>query len=189
MADALHWDSETQSLYYADLGGVQPTLIRYDYHNNRSYSARIRNRTAFASFIIPIRCKQNQFAVGVDRNIEIIEWDGRSPEADVVRTVINVEPGDYFNTNVLNDGKADPFGRLYAGTLRSMLCTDDSNVANATFFMYTKRDGLVCLRSDVYVSNGLTWNTRQRKFYYIDSCTFDIKEYDWNPWNGQICKL
>lgn len=172
------WDESTRNLYYADLGGIQPTLVRYDYRKNRAYSTSIRNRTAFASFIIPIKCKKNQFAVGVGRNIEIIHWNGYSSEAEVFRTVINVESGDFYSTNSLNDGKADPWGRLFAGTERALFCNDDSSVANGTFFMYTKRDVLIQYRNDVYSSNGLTWNKRKKKFYY-----------DWDPSTGLIRKL
>lgn len=163
--------------------------MRYDYRENRVYAARIRNRTEFTSFIIPIKCKKNQFAVGLGRNIEIIHWDGCSQEAEVIRTVINVEPDSFYSTNSLNDAKADPHGRFYGGTERSLFCKDDPKVANASFYLYTKRDGLVRFRSDVYSSNGLTWNKKKRKFYYVDSCKFDIKEYDWNPKTGAICKL
>lgn len=179
---------KTQSLYYNDFSTTKPTLLRYDYRENRVYSARIRNRTEFTSFIIPIECKKNQFAVGLGRNIEIIYWDGRSDEADVIRTVVNVEPNDFFKTNSLNDAKADPYGRFYGGTERSLFCKDDPSVANGTFFMYTKRNGVVTLRNDVYSSNGLTWDKKKRKFYYVDSCKFDIKEYDWDPKTGAICK-
>ncbi|XP_055303861.1 putative sugar lactone lactonase YvrE [Sitodiplosis mosellana] len=52
--------------------------------------------------------------------------------------------------------------------------------------MYTRQDGLVRYRDDVYSSNGLTWDTHNNKFYYIDSCKFDIKEYDWDPSTGRI---
>lgn len=55
--------------------------------------------------------------------------------------------------------------------------------------MYTKKSGLVRYRLDVYSSNGLTWDTKRNKFYYIDSCKFDIKQYDWDPSTGIICML
>lgn len=188
IADGPHWDVETQSLYCIDFTNEKPTLNRYDYHENQTYSARIRNRTEFSSFIIPISGKKNQFAVGLGRSIVIIHWNGRSEEAKVIRTVVSVEPGDYYSTNSLNVAKADPYGRFYGGTERSLFCKDDPNVANGTFFMFTEKGGIVQYRSDVYSSNGLTWNVAKKKFYYVDSCKFDIKEYDWDPSTGLICK-
>lgn len=38
------------------------------------------------------------------------------------------------------------------------------------------------------VSNGLTWNKDGTKFYYIDSCDLDVKEFDCDPKTGNICK-
>lgn len=165
-----------------------PTLRRYDYRENRVYLARIRNRTEFTSFIIPIKCAENQFAVGLGRIIEIIYWNGYSEEADVIRTVVNVEPGDFYRTNVFDDAKADPCGRFFGGTLRQQLCNIDPQVANASLYMYTTRRGLIQLKSNVLVSNGLTWNKRKRKFYYNDSYSFVIKEFDWDPKTGNICE-
>lgn len=189
LADGGHWDVATQSLYYVDLSETKPTLNRYDYHLNRVFSARIRNRTAFSSFIIPLKCKKNQFAVGVGRNIEVINWDGVSDEATVLRTVINVEPDEFYSTNSLNDAKADPTGRLYAGTERALFCKDDPTVANASLYSFSKRTGLVQYVTNVYSSNGLVWNKNKRLFYYVDSCKFYIREYEWDPKTGAICKL
>lgn len=178
---------ETQSLYYNSASENDPALMRYDYRKHYVYTAKIKNRN-HTSVVIPIRGKKNQFAVAIGRNIEIIYWDGYSKEAEVIRTVINIEPGDFYSTNVFNDAKADPCGRFFGGTLRMSLCKDDPKIANASFVSYTKKRGLIRWRSDVYISNGLTWNKKKRKFYYIDSCEQNIKEYDWNPKNGAICK-
>lgn len=137
-----------------------------------------------------MKCKKNQFAVGIGRSIEIIQWDGYSAGAEVIRTVINVEPSDFYKFNAFDDAKADPCGRFFGGTLRGKaLCTDDPNVANASLYSYTKTQGLIQWRSDVYISNGLTWNKKKKKFYYNDSCKFNIKENDWDPKTGAICRL
>lgn len=190
ISDGPHWDVNTQSLYYADLAanGSENTLLRYDYKENRVYTASIINRNKFASFLIPLKCKKNQFAVGIGRSIEIIKWDGCSPFAKVIRTIVNVEVDSRYDTNVFNDGKADPCGRFFGGTERTAFCRNDSQLANASFYRFTSEDGLRQLKSDVYSSNGLTWNTKKKKFYYIDSCKFDIKEYDYDKKTGEICK-
>lgn len=115
--------------------------MRYDHRENRVYSARIKNRT-FTTFIIPIKCKKNQFAVGIGRSIEIIQWDGYSAEAEVIRTVINIEPSDFYKFNVFDDAKADPYGRFFGGTVRgTALCKNDPKVANGSLYSYTKKQG------------------------------------------------
>lgn len=60
--------------------------------------------------------------------------------------------------------------------------------AAGTFYKYVKGEGVHELIHNIYVSNGMAWNLSENKFYYIDSCKFDIKEYDYDPSNGNICK-
>lgn len=42
--------------------------------------------------------------------------------------------------------------------------------------------------SSISVSNGLTWNIKDDTFYYIDSLTHQVAAYDYEPYNGTICK-
>lgn len=44
------------------------------------------------------------------------------------------------------------------------------------------------LKSEIGVSNGLTWNEKTNKFYYIDSVDLDVKEFDYDPKSGNICE-
>lgn len=119
--------------------------------------------------------------------MEIVKWDGYSSEAHVVRDEINVEPYTYFDTNALNDAKADPCGRFFGGTMRLSYCNNVSNVANASLYRYTPCEGLTRLRTDVCLSNGLAWDTKRNKFYYIDTCSFNIRVYDWDRKTGFVC--
>lgn len=57
-----------------------------------------------------------------------------------------------------------------------------------TFYRYTNKEQFVALKNNIGVSNGLTWNEKTNKFYYIDSCDLDVKEFDYDPKSGNICK-
>lgn len=173
------------------MGGVELPLKRYCSRENKVYEARIKDRSGRTSFMIPLKCKKskrkNLFAVSVNLTMEIIKWDGHSAEAHVVRDEIDFETGKYFSSNGFNEAKADPCGRFFGGTIRSSRCNKDSNVANASFYRYTPREGLTRLLTDVAISNGLDWDKKRKKFYYMDSCSFDIKVYDWDRKTGFIC--
>lgn len=181
-----HWDAKTQSLYYCDIFGVNNTIFRFDYKEGRIYPAIIENEQ-MVSFIIPLKCCPNQFAVGLGRGIKIIFWDGRSPMARVLREVFQLEQDSKYSKNHIHHGKADAKGRFYGGTFRKEICSF-SNSANAGFYRYTKQQGVKRLMSDVKVSSGLAWNEDARKFYYIDTCKYAIEKYDWSPKTGRICK-
>lgn len=45
------------------------------------------------------------------------------------------------------------------------------------------------LKNNIGVSNGLTWNEKTNKFYYIDSVDHDVKEFDYDPATGNICEF
>lgn len=62
-------------------------------------------------------------------------------------------------------------------------------VAAGTFYRYIKGEGVKDLLHNIHVSNGLAWNEKEKKFYFIDSCKFDVKEYDYDQKSGEICKL
>lgn len=80
-----------------------------------------------------------------------------------------------------NDGKCDPTGRLWVGT---MPMRDDA-----------PRGELYSLNHDVTVrrhlsglgcANGLAWNVTWREFYFIDTSTRRIDRHRWDPRDGTI---
>lgn len=139
-------------------------------------------------FIIPVEGSKNEFAIGIGRRVGIISWDGKSPKAQLVRIALEVEKGEKYKTNRFNDAKADPTGRFYGGTMRLEECGDIFEAAEGNFYKYAKGEELSLLRTDVGVSNGLTWNAKNGKFYYIDTCTSDVKEFDYDAKTGNLCK-
>lgn len=65
---------------------------------------------------------------------------------------------------------------------------DLADVAAGTFYRYIKGEGVKDLLHNIHVSNGLAWNEKEKKFYFIDSFKFDVKEFDYDPKTGDICK-
>jgi sugar lactone lactonase YvrE len=57
-----------------------------------------------------------------------------------------------------------------------------------TFYRYTKSEQFVPLIQNVGISNGLAWNAKENKFYFVDSVDFDIKEFDYDPVTGNLCE-
>lgn len=139
-------------------------------------------------FIIPVEGTKNEFAIGIGRRVGIISWDGKSPKAQLVRIALEVEKGERYKTNRFNDAKADPTGRFYGGTMRLEECGDIFEAAEGSFYKYAKDEELTLLRSDIGVSNGLTWDAKRGKFYYIDTCALDVKAFDYDIKTGNICK-
>lgn len=62
------------------------------------------------------------------------------------------------------------------------------DVAAGSFYKYIRGDGEYKLLDNIFVSNGMAWNEAEKKFYYIDSGKFDVKQYDYDSKTGDICE-
>jgi sugar lactone lactonase YvrE len=69
------------------------------------------------SFVIPLDGTKDKFVISVGRNIAILTWDGESSTPTDVKYVSAVDNEEEVQSNNLNDGKADPTGRLWAGKI------------------------------------------------------------------------
>lgn len=179
-----HWDVATQSLYYIDIYGPESTILRYDFNEDKTYAAKVDNEPLM-TFVLPVEGTTDEFLVGTNSTAKVICWDGKSPKAQYVRDAFQV---DDIPTNRFNDAKCDPSGRFFGGTQRFAECEGQFHLPNASLYSYDCEHGLRKLRSNVLISNGLTWNTKTNKFYYIDSCSHELIEYDYNSATGDICK-
>lgn len=187
LGEGPHWDADAQSLYYNDIYGNEASILRYDFNENKTYSATIDGEPV-VSFIIPVAGTTDQFAIGIGRRVGVVQWDGKSPKAKLVRIALEVEQSPKFKTNRFNDAKADPTGRFYGGTMRLEDCGDLFESPNGTLYKYAVGEEVTKLRENVFVSNGLAWNTKTNKFYFIDSCTLSVIEFDYDPKTGNLCK-
>lgn len=83
--------------------------------------------------------------------------------------------------NRFNDGKFDPAGRFWAGTMS----VSGKSCNGSLYAMDT--DGSVSLKiTGVGCSNGLVWNREHTRFYYIDSSSARITSYNYDLKTGNI---
>jgi sugar lactone lactonase YvrE len=100
------------------------------------------------------------------------------PGSGDVRTLHDPEPD--LPHNRFNDGKSDPRGRLWAGTMS----TRGEKDTGALYRLAAGRcDSVV---SPVTISNGLAWDTGKRALYYIDSPTRQVAIFNYDPETGDI---
>ncbi|XP_058058750.1 regucalcin-like isoform X1 [Anopheles bellator] len=175
------WDSEGKSLYYVDI--LTPAVLRYDYAENRTYSAGLDGAGSI-SFIVLVAGQPEHFVVGDNNRVSLIRWDGRAEQVTRIRTLADL--GETQRHVRFNDGKVDPSGRLYAGTMRLEALGDLLNQHEGQFFRYD-HGTMVVQKKNISISNGLTWDepNNARRMYYIDSAARDVKAYDVDE-NGDL---
>lgn len=127
----------------------------------------------------------DQFIVGAGLNVVLIKWDGKSTEATAEKILGEVDKKKTGNR--FNDGKCDSKGRLWCGTMGPESKEDLFVFKSGTLFKLD--NDFVEMKGGIGISNGLIWNEKSKKFYYIDSTSLDIKVFDYDEESGNICKL
>jgi len=84
-----------------------------------------------------------------------------------------IDPEKNLPNNRFNDGKVDPEGRLWAGT---MGLDESPNVGS--LYRLNRNHSVDKLFDQVSISNGMAWTADRSTFYYIDSPTRQIAAFD-----------
>jgi sugar lactone lactonase YvrE len=101
-------------------------------------------------------------------------WDGPGANMDVAWNPLPGRPGVR-----LNDGKVDPAGRFWAGSM------DDAQHKGELYRL--DPDGSQhTLLGDIGISNGLGWSPDRKTMYYTDSFQYTIYAFDYDIETGQI---
>ena len=91
------------------------------------------------------------------------------------------DPEAALPENRFNDGKCDPAGRFWAGTM----AIDPVEGAGALYCMDTDLSVRKML-GQVSISNGIVWSLDGARMYYIDSLRYDVLAYDYDVGTGNI---
>ena len=80
-----------------------------------------------------------------------------------------------------NDGKCDPTGRLWVGTMHLQEAP-----GVAALYVLRKDNTFRQVRDGISVSNGITWSPDGQTMYYIDTPTRQVQAFDFDAPTGQI---
>jgi len=161
------WDFRDRVLYWVDI--LESEVYRLDPAVGRPSSWQVGQHVGTV-----VVAEDGRLVLGLRHGFAWL--DGSSGR---VTPIIDPEP-DNPDTR-LNDGKCDPQGRFWAG---SMVERGERG-----------RGALYCLGADLSVnrklsgvscSNGLVWTRDQRTFYYVDTPTHRIDAFDYEPTSGDI---
>lgn len=83
--------------------------------------------------------------------------------------------------NRFNDGKCDPVGRFWAGTISLVKNTGDANL-----YCFDEKGDLSLKVPEVTNSNGICWNAAADTMYYIDTPLQQVRAYDFDKSTGEI---
>ncbi|QGY48127.1 SMP-30/gluconolactonase/LRE family protein [Maribellus comscasis] len=92
-----------------------------------------------------------------------------------------VDPEEDIASNRFNDGKCDPSGRFWAGTLSL-----NGGSGAAALYRLDSDSSVHTMVKNVSISNGIVWSNDYKKMYYIDTPTQKVMVYDYDNASGNI---
>lgn len=161
------WHAREQCLYWVDITGQ--TVFIYNPKTGKNDSINIGRDVGT---IVPRR--SGGVMLGVKGGFAFLDLKTRK-----VKEIAMVE-ADKPN-NRFNDGKCDPAGRFWAGSM----AYDFLLGAGSLYCMDTNLSVRKVL-SGVTISNGLVWTQNEKTMYYIDSGTSQIAAFDYDRTSGNI---
>lgn len=160
------WHAEERVLYWVDVNGFR--IHRFDPASKDHTVAQFDQHICT---VVPR--EQGGFALAVRDGFALT--DGFGPP---LRLIAPVEGG--LNTR-MNDGKVDPGGRFFAGTM-------GFDAAPEVGSLYRLDPDLTVERvvSEVTISNGIAWSSDSSTMYYIDTPTSGVDAFDYDLDTGAL---
>jgi len=159
------WWAEAQRLVFIDITGRR--LHRFDPVTKRHEVLAIDEDIGCVA-----PAKGGGYVAGLRSGIWLLDADG----AKVRQLAANPQNAA---THRFNDGRVDPQGRYFSGTL------DESKTAgDAGLYRYDRR-GLQPLMDGVMTSNGLAFSPDGQTLYFSDTPRFVIYRFDYDPSTGE----
>jgi len=156
-----------EALWFVDIELGELHRFRPSTLEHARYSAGQR-----ISFAVP--ASDGSWIVGLEGGLAFWRVGEGQPE-------VFANPESDLPRNRFNDGKCDPSGRLYGGTMRN-----DGAAGHGA--LYRVDDDLVVRKtvSNVSISNGLAWDLELERMYYNDTKTCRTDVFDWCPATGEL---
>jgi len=181
LGEGPHWDHNAQALYYVDIHGY--SIHKYVPATNKHTTVKMGDDV---SFVIPLEGSKDKFVIPVGCNVAILTWDGESSTPADVKYVCSVDNEKGLN-NRLNDGKADPTGRLWSGTMGQAESSEVKFTPEVgSLFSFSKDWKPTKHATKITVSNGLAWSEDLKLMYYIDSVTTKVDAFDFDAENVKL---
>ncbi len=175
LGESPFWHPEEQMLYWVDIPGRQlhrcnvfmQTVESWPLPSEPGCIAPARTQGVASGLVIALR----------DGIYRARQWGGPLERL--------LPAGHDTATTRFNDGKADPAGRFWAGTMY-----EPRDVAAAQLFSMDCREGrppvLERKAGDATIANGLAWSPDAATVYWTDTTAHVIRAWDWDPVSNKM---
>jgi sugar lactone lactonase YvrE len=168
LAEGPLWHPQQQKLYWVDI--EKHELHRFDPEKGEDISLDVGQRV---SAVVPLK-NDSRMLIALEDGIAKVDMTSGS-----IKPLVDLEKN--MPANRCNDGRCDPAGRFWIGTMNLDEKKEAGNLYRINFDYQVTR-----ILNNVSVSNGMAWSMDHKKMYYIDSPTYLVKAFDYNSETGDI---
>lgn len=161
------WDDKDASILWVDI--IRGQVHRWDPANRKHHRIDLEEMVG----VVALRTNGHLIA-GIKSGIALV--DART--GAITRWH---RPESHLPENRFNDGKCDPNGRFWAGTMPI-----SGNRPEGSLYLTGSDGSIHRMLTGVTISNGLAWSLDRRRMYYIDTPTFEVACFDYDNASGSI---
>jgi sugar lactone lactonase YvrE len=163
------WDPRSEKLYWTD-------IEKFDLH--------IYDPATNTDRAINVGQYLGAFAVRAQGGLVLALKSGFATFDLATETITPLADAEsHLLDNRFNDGKCDPAGRFWAG---SLFLDEDHGQGKAFLYCLNPDHSVQQKLAGVTISNGLAWTADHKTMYYIDSPTECVMAYDYDLATGNI---
>jgi sugar lactone lactonase YvrE len=161
------WDYKRQRLLFVD---IEKCLV-YIYHPETKDLRQIDVGQRVGT-VVPTQ--DGELLVALEKSVAVLD-----PATESLETAAEIETD--VAGNRFNDGKCDPAGRFWVGTV-----VEDMSEPRAGLYRIDSDYSVKKMLAGVTNSNGLVWSLDHTKLYYIDTPTRRVFSFDYDLAGGDI---
>ena len=144
------WVKEHNSIYFVDIKNKKIFILNIK--NRKKKIIRVNKEIGFLAHV-----KKNIFVLGLQGEIRIVDLKSK-------KIIKSIKIEEDIKLNRINDGKTDPIGRLWFGTMDNL----ERNIKKGSLYCLDQKLNLKKVDTNYYITNGPAF-INSKNFYHTDS--------------------
>ena len=175
--EAVTWHAEEQAVYWTDIN-------RFLIHRLDAAGGGVHS-WMFEEPVVALALTTRPGTLLVALGSRLLLW---RPETDAREEHGFTLPG--WPRVRLNDGRADPAGNFWVGSMRNNVLADggegETGPGEGTLFRIAPDGAVTVWRERLGIANTLCWSPDRTRFYSADTLENEVRVYDYDPASGAI---
>lgn len=167
LGEGAFWDHKNKRLFWVDIEGMKVHVYYPKTKENASFDT-----PSMVGTVVPRN--KNEAVIALVDGIYLLNINSGS-----IHLLSDVESD--ITSNRFNDGKCDPNGNLWVGSMSFEQTKGEANLYKVAPNGKTEK-----MLDSVTISNGIVWTSDKKTMYYIDTPTKHIRAFDFDAKTSTI---